>query len=186
MNFGEEYFALEIASSGVELINDGSISRLIEAKLFDGYHMPYPDRAFDLVILSHVLEHVEYERALLREIRRVGQYTAIEVPLDFAWRADERCEHFMSYGHINMYTPTQLKFLLKTESFKVLVELPSLYSEDLIEYSEFVNEGKERSPAALADFKARMSRKRNEFLSAETATKEFLADAYTVLCANHS
>lgn len=57
--FGEELSALEIASSGVEVIKSREIPSVKSVERFDGYRIPYEDDAFDAVILCHVLEHVE-------------------------------------------------------------------------------------------------------------------------------
>lgn len=47
------------------------------------YHLPYPDDAFDAVILSEILEHIDHDVDGLREVRRVlkpGGVIAITVP----------------------------------------------------------------------------------------------------------
>lgn len=48
--------------------------------LGDGTKLPFKDNAFQFVILSHVLEHVEDPGMLLNEIMRVGRAGYIEVP----------------------------------------------------------------------------------------------------------
>jgi ubiquinone/menaquinone biosynthesis C-methylase UbiE len=127
-HMAEKFYALEISKNGVERIKEKNIKNLVEANLFDGYKIPYPDKFFDLVILSHVLEHVEFERSLLREIARVSKEQIIEVPRDFRFGADKKISHFLSYGHINMYTPTSFRFLLRTEGFEIKKEELRLYS----------------------------------------------------------
>jgi ubiquinone/menaquinone biosynthesis C-methylase UbiE len=107
-NFGSEYHAVEISDSGVAHIRSRNIKDLVSVQEFDGYKLPFEDDSFDLVILSHVLEHVEHERLLLREIKRVSSNFVIEVPIDYKPNVDKRIKHFLAYGHINMYTPTSL------------------------------------------------------------------------------
>lgn len=46
----------------------------------DGYRLPFKDKAFDYVICSHILEHMEDPAALLREVTRVARAGYIEVP----------------------------------------------------------------------------------------------------------
>lgn len=46
----------------------------------DGYHLPFADKAFDYVICSHILEHMENPLAFLKEVARVGKAGYIEVP----------------------------------------------------------------------------------------------------------
>ncbi|HEX5043428.1 MAG TPA: class I SAM-dependent methyltransferase [Candidatus Polarisedimenticolaceae bacterium] len=37
----------------------------------DGSHLPFPDAAFDRVVIVDMLEHIEEDRALVKEVRRV-------------------------------------------------------------------------------------------------------------------
>ncbi|MCU0468841.1 MAG: class I SAM-dependent methyltransferase [Arcicella sp.] len=129
-NFAQELYAVEISESGVTQINAKNIDSLKSVQLFNGYVLPFEDKSFDLVILTHVLEHVEHERILLREIHRVSRQLLIEVPKDYRFGAEQKLAHFLSYGHINLYTPTSLKFLLMTENFKIQQELTGLYHRD--------------------------------------------------------
>jgi len=105
-NFAPEYHAVEISESGVEHIKARNITNLKSVSIFDGYHLPFDDNSFDLIILSHVLEHVEHERLLLRELKRVAAWSVIEVPRDYKADVDNKIKHFLAYGHINVYTPT--------------------------------------------------------------------------------
>lgn len=138
-NFGKELYALEIADTGVSLIKERGLSRLKEAQSFDGYKIPYPDDTFDLVILAHVLEHVEHERILLRELKRIAKNIVIEVPLDYRFGVDKRMKHFLDYGHINMYTPTALRFLLQSEGLKIVADRTSMIPVATTKFNEFVN-----------------------------------------------
>ncbi|WP_299250002.1 class I SAM-dependent methyltransferase [uncultured Cytophaga sp.] len=131
-NFSQNLNGIEISESGIEIIKNKNIKNLKELLLFDGYKIPFPDNSFDLVICSHVLEHVEHERVLLREIMRVSKYQIFEVPIDFSFSVDKKINHFMSYGHINIYTPGLFKFLLKSENFDVIKEKFYLYNDDVL------------------------------------------------------
>ncbi|MCS6821896.1 MAG: class I SAM-dependent methyltransferase [Microscillaceae bacterium] len=133
-NFAQQYYALEISESGLAQIQAKNIPHLQEAQLFDGYHIPYPDHFFDLVILTHVLEHVEHERLLLREIKRVSKHQVIEVPRDYRYGVEKKINHFLSYGHINLYTPSLLKFLLLTENFQILREQWGVYEQKVFTF----------------------------------------------------
>ncbi len=129
-NFAPELYAVEIAESAIALIKERQIPQLHRVLPFDGYTLPFADQSIDLVILSHVLEHVEFERKLLRELQRVARYCVLEVPKDYRRGIDKRINHFLSYGHINVYTPTSLRFLLRTEGFQILNEKISVYSKE--------------------------------------------------------
>lgn len=75
------FVAVEIAGSAVDLITRLQLPRL-EACLFDGIHLSYGDEAFDLAILSHVIEHLEEPSALIQEAARVARWVCIEVPVE--------------------------------------------------------------------------------------------------------
>ena len=136
-NFGENLYALEIAGSGVDLIKKRALKNLRDAQPFDGYKIPYADDHFDLVILAHVLEHVEHERILLRELKRIARHIVIEVPLDYRFGVDKRMKHFLDYGHINMYTPTLIRYLLKSEGLSILADKTSMTPVETIKFCDF-------------------------------------------------
>ncbi len=117
-----ELYAVDISESGIAQIRSRQLPRLREAVLFDGYRLPHADKFFDLVYCSHVLEHVEHPRLLLREIKRVGILQVFEVPLDYTFDVDRHVDHFLGYGHINIFTPATFKFLLRSEGFTILEE----------------------------------------------------------------
>ncbi len=131
-NFCDLMHAIDISESGVQIINDKQIKGLQSVQLFDGYKIPFPDAHFDLVICSHVMEHVEHERILLREIKRVSKYQIFEVPIDFSPYVDRKIVHYLSYGHINVYTPSLFRFLLKSEQFSILTDACHLYSNAVL------------------------------------------------------
>ncbi|MDR6806199.1 ubiquinone/menaquinone biosynthesis C-methylase UbiE [Dyadobacter sp. BE34] len=132
-NFCDDLNCIEISESGIELIKSKNIKNLKSILLFDGYKIPYPDNHFDLVICSHVLEHVEHERILLREIKRVSKHQIFEVPIDFSFYVDRKLDHFLSYGHINIYTPSLFRFLLKSENFEVIRDINYLYDDEVLQ-----------------------------------------------------
>ncbi len=144
-DFSPEMHAIEISQSGVARIEERKISNLKSVQIFDGYHIPFDDNEFELVILSHVLEHVEFERMLLRELKRVSEYIVIEVPKDYRYGVDKRMKHFLSYGHINLYTPTSLRFLLQCEGFEIIADKISIIEPEVTKFNTFVNRKKTRS-----------------------------------------
>ncbi|WP_316790739.1 class I SAM-dependent methyltransferase [Pedobacter frigoris] len=181
LGFGEELYALEIAESGVSFIKDRKLSRLKEVKSFDGYHIPYADNSFDLVILAHVLEHVEHERVLLRELKRVAKYIAIEVPLDYRFGVDKRMKHFLDYGHINMYTPTLIRFLLQSEGLNIEADKTSLTPIETVKFCEFKVLKKPKT--ITKNLKIELEYRIKKFLGSilgKNKTEQF-ANAYTVL-----
>lgn len=181
-DFAREYDAVEISESGVEHIKSRKIPGLRSVQVFDGYHLPFGDESFDLIILSHVLEHVEHERLLLRELKRVAKYCIIEVPRDYKADVDKKIKHFLAYGHINVYTPTSLRYLLKTEGFDIVSDLTSMIEPEVTRFNTYVNQKKPKS--LITDLKISIEYSIKKGLIALSGKKksEEMANAYTVLC----
>lgn len=167
--FTENLHAVEISGSGIEKINQRQLKSLREVKLFDGYTIPYEDKTFPLATCSHVIEHVEHPRLLLREIARVSEYQFFEVPIDFSMFVDRKIDHFLSYGHINIYTPALFKFLLKSEGFEVIDELFLFFSDEVVSY-------------LMKDWKQRLVYKTKAFLLENSPLRQVKPNAYAVLC----
>ena len=132
--FATSYTAAEISDSAIEQIKKKNIEGLVKVVQFDGYELPFADDEFELAISSHVIEHVEFPRKLLREIKRVSKHQILEVPIDFSFSVDKKFDHFNSYGHINIYTPALFNFLLYTEKFKVLNCKHALYKKEIVDF----------------------------------------------------
>ncbi len=110
--------ALEISASGIEQLKQRQLDAVTEIVKFDGYTIPFPDRHFDTAICIHVLEHVEHERLLLREMGRVAKDIFIEIPLEGGFRG--RLNY--KFGHINYYNPLSARAILETSGLKIISE----------------------------------------------------------------
>jgi SAM-dependent methyltransferase len=111
-----EIHALEISASGLERITELNLDLVKEIKHFDGYNIPYEDKYFDSAICIHVLEHVEHERLLLKEISRVSREIFVEIPLEGGFRGKINYE----FGHINYYNPLSAQALLETSGLEII------------------------------------------------------------------
>lgn len=114
-------------------------------KFFPGYHYPegtidlditaltFPDRSFDVVICSHVLEHIPDDALAMRELRRVlrpGGWAIIQVPIDKGMAHTdedvtltdpaERERRFGQHDHFRLYG-RDLKDRLTAAGFNVEV-----------------------------------------------------------------
>jgi SAM-dependent methyltransferase len=96
--------------------------------------LPFADEAFDLVLCSHVLEHVPDDRAAMREMRRVlraGGVALIQTPVNYDQAATyedpgatddgERLRRFSQSDHVRVYGP-DLRDRLVAAGFRVTVE----------------------------------------------------------------
>ncbi len=181
-NFAPGYHAVEISESGVGYIQSRQIKDLKSVQVFDGYKLPFEDDSFDLIILSHVLEHVEHERLLLREIKRVAKRCVIEVPRDYKTGVDIRIKHFLAYGHINVYTPTSLRYLLNTEGFEIENDLTSMIEPEVTRFNTYINQKKPKSFLKNLRITAEYSVKQTLSNLMGKKLREQFANAYTVLC----
>jgi SAM-dependent methyltransferase len=86
-----------------------------ETVVGDALALPYPDRTFDCVIASEILEHVPADNAMLDELIRVlkvGGRLAVTVP---RWLPERLCwllsddYHSNEGGHIRIYRANQLR-----------------------------------------------------------------------------
>lgn len=135
LDFAQELYALEISPTGVTTIKNKNIPRLKECSLFDGYNIPYDNRKFDLAVLSHVVEHVEYPRKLLYEAKRIAKYVFVEVPLEDTMRLP-RDFLFDKVGHINFYSPKTIRRLIQTCNLKVLGQQTTNPSKDVYTFQK--------------------------------------------------
>lgn len=180
-DFFPEMHALEISQSGVDQIASKELKNLRSVTIFDGYHIPFADNEFDLVILAHVLEHVEFERMLLREIKRVSRHLIIEVPCDYRYGVDKRMKHFLDYGHINMYTPTSLRFLVQSEGFVILADKISMIEPEVTKFNVFENQKKSGSLVRTLRIDAEYFIKKLIIFFSGPKRQESYANAYTTL-----
>lgn len=112
------------AARGVELSESGvaaSTARGLDVELYDGQRLPYGEGDFDLAVLTHVVEHLEHPRQVLREATRVAPWVFVEVPLEYGWRtpADFR---WTPLGHINLFDRKLARHLLQSCGLEVVGE----------------------------------------------------------------
>jgi SAM-dependent methyltransferase len=97
-----------------------------------------PDGAFDAIICSHVLEHVEDDAAAISELHRVlapHGWAIVMVPLDLSRTSTyedpavrtptERETAYWQYDHVRLYAP-DIVDRLRSPGFEVTVERPAV------------------------------------------------------------
>jgi ubiquinone/menaquinone biosynthesis C-methylase UbiE len=129
LGFGERLYALDISSSGVDVIRRREIPRLLDCRLFDGTHVPYDTATFDLAVMSHVVEHLEHPRQLIYEAARVARYVFIEVPLE-DMRRHPKDYHQDKVGHINFYSRRTIRWLVQSCGLRVIGQLTTNPSKE--------------------------------------------------------
>ena len=121
MGFGKTYVGYEISDSAIAKAQARNYDNPTKFKLFDGVRTDAEAKSFDLVIVSHVLEHVEDPRILLREAARLSNNVFIEVPLELNIRTS-RDFRWTSTGHINLYNPIVIRHLVQSTGLQIQSE----------------------------------------------------------------
>lgn len=120
LSFGYRFTGMEISPSAVRSVQAKGIPG-VEIQLFDGYELPFAAKHFDLAVLSHVLEHVEYPRKLIHEATKIAKNVFIEVPLeDNLWLTKDFV--FDRVGHINSYNVKTIRRLGQSCGMRILNE----------------------------------------------------------------
>jgi SAM-dependent methyltransferase len=122
-NFGGRLAGVEITAAAVEIAR--ARSEIASVELYDGLHLPAADGAYDLGILSHVLEHVPDPPALLAEVARACGAVVVEVPLEdnlSARRASKR-EHADEVGHLQRLSREHAREIVARAGLRIAGEL---------------------------------------------------------------
>ena len=83
--FGGRLHGVEISQAAVAIARERA--QIDAVALYDGVHIAAAEGAYDLGILSHVLEHVPDPVALLAEVARACRAVVVEVPFESNWSA---------------------------------------------------------------------------------------------------
>jgi SAM-dependent methyltransferase len=121
--FGGELAGVEITEAAVRIA--AQREEIASVRLFDGTRLQESDGAYDLGILSHVLEHVPDPAALLREVARVCGAVVVEVPLEAnlsARRAGKR-EHAEEVGHLQRLDRAAARAIAAGAGLSIAAEL---------------------------------------------------------------
>ena len=105
------FLGLEVAPAALEVARSRTYDAPVEFRVFDGRKIPSEDGAYDVAILSHVLEHVADPRSLLLEATRVAGRVVIEVPLELHLRT--RRFRWDDTGHINVFNRRSIRYLVE-------------------------------------------------------------------------
>lgn len=93
----------------------------------------------DVVVVTHVVEHLEHPETVLSKLRNFGRYAVIEVPLEdlLASRVKNRFRDRRgnSAGHVAWFTPSSFRSLLREQpGVRIVAEriyVPSLRFRDI-------------------------------------------------------
>jgi SAM-dependent methyltransferase len=115
----------ELSAPAAELARKRTIPGARRIEAYDGARVPADDGAYDLAVLSHVLEHVPDPPALLAEAARVARWVLVEVPLEdnrSAGRPAKRAQA-REIGHIQSFDRDDMHALLRGAGLDLRAEL---------------------------------------------------------------
>jgi SAM-dependent methyltransferase len=123
--FGEALSGFDISAAAVELASTRPVPRLASVQVFDGVSLPVADGAFDLGVLSHVLEHVPEPLPLLREAARACRALIVEVPLERNASGAREAKRSSSaeIGHVQTLDRDAVRTLVAGAGLRVTAEL---------------------------------------------------------------
>jgi SAM-dependent methyltransferase len=132
VDFFASYRGFDISDSGIESAKSRAIARAEFTVC--GSPIPVEDDSTDVVIMSHVIEHLEHPRELLKEARRIAPLLIAEVPLELNRGLTEDYD-WDPVGHINKYSRKAIRQLIQTCQFDVLSQFTTNPSRAVAEFN---------------------------------------------------
>ena len=118
------YDGFELSGPAAAIAAGRGIPGAGRIEAYDGERVPAADGAYDLAVVSHVLEHVPEPASLLAEAARVAEHVLIEVPLEdnhSAKRPRKRAEA-LRIGHIQAFSRADVHALAAGAGLRVAAE----------------------------------------------------------------
>jgi SAM-dependent methyltransferase len=121
--FGGRLSGVEITQAAVDIAR--ARAEIDSVERYDGLRLPVADGAYDLGILSHVLEHVTDPSALLAEVSRACRTVVLEVPLEANWSARRRGkrERAAEVGHLQRLSRPGVRAIVARSGLSLGFEL---------------------------------------------------------------
>jgi SAM-dependent methyltransferase len=121
--FGGRLHGLEISRAAVAIAR--ARPEIEAVALYDGVRLDAAVGAYDLGILSHVLEHVPEPAALLAEVARACRAVVLEVPLEANWSARRASRRALSQqiGHLQRLDRQATRAIVSRAGLSVACEL---------------------------------------------------------------
>jgi SAM-dependent methyltransferase len=126
--FGGRLSGVEITDAAVAIARERP--QIDSVARYDGEHLADADDAYDLGVLSHVLEHVPDPPALLAEVARACRTVVIEVPLEanLSARRSGKREHAAEVGHLQRLDRDGAREIVAGAGLRLVAELEDALS----------------------------------------------------------
>jgi SAM-dependent methyltransferase len=122
-DFGGRLSGVESTQAAVAIAR--ARTEIDRVELYDGLHLRVPDGAYELGVISHVLEHVSDPHLLLAEVARACNAVVVEVPLEANWsarRASKR-KHAAEVGHLQRLDRGAVRSMIARAGLAISCEL---------------------------------------------------------------
>jgi SAM-dependent methyltransferase len=131
----------ELSANAARYAAERGVARKVEA--FDGEHVPAADDAYDLAVLSHVLEHVPDPLPLLKEAARVARTVIVEVPLEDNHSARRPAARKLSEGagHLHAFNRADVRRLVGKAGLAPRQELTDALSYEMVSFFSGTTKG---------------------------------------------
>ncbi len=126
--FGKEICGVDISQTGIDNANTMFARSGLTYKKFDDFKTTLGNKKFDVVVSSHVLEHIPNPSNILKEMRSLSELFIFEVPLEkclvqnLICTLTGRAQSDNPVGHVNFWTKDNFKQLLEENGFIILRE----------------------------------------------------------------
>jgi len=124
---GLEFYGIDVSRSSLAEARGRGYAHVVEVNV--AHRLPFPDEAFDVIVLSHILEHLREPRNLVAEAFRMlrpGGLLVVGVPICLGWTRllrihlvpllfpAKRPEVLATrFGHVQFFTLPALQTLLE-------------------------------------------------------------------------
>jgi SAM-dependent methyltransferase len=124
----------ELSHRAAEIARARNVARRVEA--FDGEHVPAETSAYDLAVLTHVIEHVHDPRPLLEEAARVAPHVIVEVPLENNRSAKRPAKQALAEaaGHVQAFDRGAIERLVEGAGLRKREELTDPLSYEHVSF----------------------------------------------------
>ncbi len=138
MHFAQKYCAIDLSLSAIRFTLQSCPAFAQRAVVGRADALPFPDGAFSVAILSHVIEHLDDPVSALREASRIARFVVVEVPTEKVFSNFVRTKVFFrpyvsiaGAGHVQFWSPASIaRFLTDDAGMAILNRHLDLLGEE--------------------------------------------------------
>ncbi len=178
---GSVYDGFELSPAAAALAARRPVAGARRIEAFDGTTVPAGDGAYDLAVISHVLEHVPEPAELLAEAARVARRVLVEVPLESnrSARRPSKVADARAIGHLQAFSRADVHRLTAVAGLRAVAELTDPLGRA---HHAFFASGPSQRAAATAKWAVRHAAWRAAPLAAERLFTLHYAGLFTPRC----